>query len=657
MRRAVFAAMLVGSTLFAAEEKVGERQETKLEITATAGFGGVAPRRGWIPVWVRIRAPKGGFEGTIEARASSGFLLAPDPVRRPIEVAAGTRAEFFVAVPPFGIFSESESSGGTGSFSVRDIEIGVSLIDRKGRTQAQVSATTPFPRQDSPALDVIVEGEPPARVARAEDERPGARARLPLRRLPTAWQALDGIDRLIVRADSAEIEAAAARIRDWVLGGGTCAVTIPRGPTGIGPALQDLMGAGVGAGFDVAPQALGATPGPSRVIACELFPRSGTRSRTSADGRVVAVERTLGAGRVLAFGFDVEAVGGQAWLGPAPDAAASETSRGSKDLARLLADFRGFIALPLWLVTAIFVGYILLIGPVEYLVLRAIGRTRWTWITLPVTAVAFFILIHRITAYRRAGGIEGRAIAVAVVDPAAGRAVLRSRAKIYSPLAFRAEIDSPLRGAALCVQPERSDWGGFVSFLGQAAEPLDLDPARGWVLRDVVFRTSATRTFEIDWSGPAAEAFDLRLEDAGTLLNAGPAAIDEVWAIQGGRLRRLEGLAPGERLDIEDAFRREDAAPAEVPHDPDAPETRRARFRRRSREILLQAAGGRSAGVRSLLASLGRILPDPPGPGGPSGTGEARLLFGLARAGPDFLRVDGAAVPGERAVLIQVVLP
>ncbi len=80
----------------------------------------------------------------------------------------------------------------------------------------------------------------------------------------------------------------------------------------------------------------------------------------------------------------------------------------------LLAEIPGVAPLPLrWLV--VFAGvYLLLIGPVDYFVLRALNRQAWTWVTFPITIVVFSTVA--LVGTSRAKGSQAVTTRVEVID-------------------------------------------------------------------------------------------------------------------------------------------------------------------------------------------------------------------------------------------------
>jgi hypothetical protein len=81
-------------------------------------------------------------------------------------------------------------------------------------------------------------------------------------------------------------------------------------------------------------------------------------------------------------------------------------------LRSALDQFSGVRLVPFWIVAALVIVYILLIGPGDYFFLRkVVGRMQWTWLTFPL-----LVLLLSVAAYLLAHGLKGNRIGVNQVD-------------------------------------------------------------------------------------------------------------------------------------------------------------------------------------------------------------------------------------------------
>lgn len=131
--------------------------------------------------------------------------------------------------------------------------------------------------------------------------------------------------------------------------------------------------------------------------------------------------------------------------------------------------------LPLEWLLALLILYLAVIGPLDYFVLKRIGRQMLTWVTFPVYVVVFSLLIYWIAARLRAGDLEWNRVHLVDVVQRGAWADLRGRSyhSIYSPATSGYRFSLPggngaygaFRSEYLGAMSGGQDTGGF-----QAAE-------------------------------------------------------------------------------------------------------------------------------------------------------------------------------------------
>jgi hypothetical protein len=175
----------------------------------------------------------------------------------------------------------------------------------------------------------------------------------------------------------------------------------------------------------------------------------------------LVVRRTVGFGRVVFAAVDLDLPPLSQWPGrlllmrklldisesPVAEAAPSSAVMhfGFDDMAgqlrSALDQFAGIPAVPFWLVVAVFLGYLVLIGPVDYfLVRKVLRRMEWTWLTFPPLVLACCG-----AAYVAAHGLKGdqlRINQVDLVDVDVPSKLVRgtSWANVFSPLTHPYDI-------------------------------------------------------------------------------------------------------------------------------------------------------------------------------------------------------------------------
>jgi hypothetical protein len=222
--------------------------------------------------------------------------------------------------------------------------------------------------------------------------------------------------------------------------------------------------------------------------------------------------------------------------------------------------------------------YILLAGPLDYLILKKVFKhLEWTWITFPA-----LIVLVSVAAYFTADALKGSDLKINKVDlvdidqrsdpDSAGRT---PSAQVYGTTWFT--ILSPrIQGYTLGLKPALASWPGgvkssdvMVTWLGRPEAGLGYGRRRAQALfsrsyryahdasglRDVAIPIWTTKSFSASWSavlGGMPLAADLhyhpgdpeqRLE--GTLLNQLPVTLEEVYLFYGNKAYPLATLKPG----------------------------------------------------------------------------------------------------------------
>jgi hypothetical protein len=194
-------------------------------------------------------------------------------------------------------------------------------------------------------------------------------------------------------------------------------------------------------------------------------------------------------------------------------------------------------------------AYILLIGPINYFVLRRLDRREWAWLTMPVLIAAFAVGAYGIGAALRGSELIVNEVAIVRGAPGAVDGTAQVYVGIFSPSRGTYQLRVP--GGALLSSPVNGDFfGGNV-----AAGQLDLlqgDPAR---VRDLAVGFGSLRTIraETPVAVPLIET-DLRLEDGhlkGTVTNASTSRLERPAVVLGGTVAALDDLEPGEVANVD----------------------------------------------------------------------------------------------------------
>jgi hypothetical protein len=430
--------------------------------------------------------------------------------------------------------------------------------------QTVVSTKVKFTIHDATQLVVAVVAERPEGIVGNLGLPPNQNQVAPLvmsltpEDLPERVEAWSAIDRLVwqdVDADRlspAQLEA----LRGWVAGGGRLVIAGgTTGPKALSAFPDSLLPYRPATTTDVAAASLTGILGALPSGATELPALSGTlidgRALATVGDRVVAAERTYGSGLITLLGFDPTAtwiVDSKAAQGLWRRLLPARSSGGltfadDSMLVNAVSQLPSLALPPIGGLIVLLGGYILLIGPVNYMVLRRLDRREWAWLTMPV-----LVVLATVGAYGFGTVLRGNDVIVnevAIVRGAAGATDGTGQIYlgIFSPSRGQYQVQVP--GGALLSSPINGDIFGGTG----AASQLDVlqgDPARVRNL-DVGFGSLRTIRAESAVTVPLVET-DLRLEDdhlKGTVRNASTELLQKTAVVLGGTVVLLKDLTPG----------------------------------------------------------------------------------------------------------------
>ena len=330
--------------------------------------------------------------------------------------------------------------------------------------------------------------------------------------------------------------------------------------TAVEPApAATLFGADAGAGSvplaRVTPLPIAGAPAP---YAVPLF----------ADASVAALEQSLGRGVITVAPWPLAHPAVRAWAEapevwevlmhplapPPPGFEAQALSLDGFLEGSLAASLTSLPALefpPLGLLAGLLLAYIVLVGPVTYLVLRRFDRQAWGWVVAPAITLLFTGLTYGLGYVQRGGDVLLASVnLIESLDAHGDVARLRSFVGLFSPERRNYSLRvAAANDAALLLRPVsiQGPWdpgaagGGVFLQEAEAGAKADAFEVAQWSMRalgaDVI--TSTT--------GLAARITIAGDEVRGEVENRGDQALADVALVQGDRVARLGDLAPGER--------------------------------------------------------------------------------------------------------------
>ena len=518
-----------------------------LKMDARALMQGHARAGSWFAIAIDMQ--NDGPTVTGELRISGG-LESKTRFGTPVELATGSRKEYLLyALPPtFG-----------GNMTVELVS------DEKVLAKAPVAIAL----HDQSQLVVGLVSENPARLVGQFDLLPNQNGIAPVivplaaADLPERVQAWSPLDRLIWQdVDAASLSPGQlAALRTWVAGGGRLVIV---GGTATADALSgfpdDLLPYRPTGIVDVDPSVLQPLLGlpPATATTLTAFagdPGAGRTLATSGD-RVIAADMAFGSGSVTLLGFDPatswiadgDAIDVPLWRRLLPPRSGGTVALSDdQTLVGAVANLPSLALPPIGALLVLLAGYIVLVGPVNYLVLRWLDRREWAWVTVPVLIAVFTVGAFGIGSLLRGSDVIVNEVAIVRGAPGTDAAMAQSYLGIFSP--SRATYQLRVAGDALLAAPMNGDMFGDGGNAG--LDVLQGDPSR---VRDLAVGFGSMRTVRAESSttGPKVSAA-LQLDGGrirGTVTNQSNRTLIAPSIVLGSSAATLNDLAPGESAEV-----------------------------------------------------------------------------------------------------------
>ncbi len=375
---------------------------------------------------------------------------------------------------------------------------------------------------------------------------------------PEAWSVLDRLVWQDVDAGQLSEEQAAA-LRTWLAGGGRLTIVGGSGGLGLLAGFADeLLPYRPTSTIDAAPEAIRGLLGGSLPRGAETLPAlagalaPAARALATSGDRAIAGDRPFGSGAVTLLGIDPATP----WLAESTSVdvlwatvvAARGTSRAplivgdDGPVVAVLGTLPGLALPPVEGLLLLLLGYILLIGPVNYLVLRRLDRREWAWVTMPLLVVGFAVAAFAIGAALRGTDILVNQVAFVRAAPGTDAAQAQVYLGVFSPT--RGSYDVSIPGGALLSAPYSGE--GFDQSGAQGLDVVQGDPARVRQLA-VGYGTLRAVRAEAPVTAPRVEA-QLRLDGTrvvGTIRNTSTQTLLKPAVVLGTGVVVLADLAPG----------------------------------------------------------------------------------------------------------------
>jgi hypothetical protein len=526
-----------------------------LVMEAAAAFEGYFKYGEWLPVWVQLENSGPDLEAEVRVRVTGGAGAVTFAAPAPLPTGSRKRIPVYVLPNNFSHQLEVQLVAGDDVLLSQKVPV---------KPLANVTYLVGLVTPERGALSLLQGASLPGNRSKEVID-------LSLSELPERLEGLRSFDCLILNdvdtsalkpEQQAAIEAWVSQGGRLVIGGGAGA---RRTTAGLPDSLLPLV-PGSEVEMDVLPGLADFTggdavrvPGPFVVATGEV---SEGRTLVAQDGVPLVRARTIGSGWVYFVALDLAASPFDAWTGTTPfweklmspgaaypawlpsDMSARQMKSGqmSYALSNLpsldLPSIRGLGVLLLL--------YVVLVGPVNYLVLRWKKRLHWAWGTIPLITVAFSAGAFGLGYALRGTDLILNKIAVVALQPD-GTANVTSYLGLFSPARQSYEIEVPGNGLLSPLASDYNPWGpGGTNALGEMifvqGEPSHV---RGLAVNQWSMQTFMT---ESTWAGFGQLVSDLQFEDdvlVGRVRNETAHTLMDVVLVLGNYFIRLGDLPPG----------------------------------------------------------------------------------------------------------------
>ena len=562
-RRLILTALVALATLVFGQMPgaVADSPPPGLTMEAEAAFDGFFKYGEWLPVWVRLENRGPDLQAEIRVRLTGGFgattFAAPAPLP------TGSRKRIPVYVLPNNFSHELEVQLVQGNEVLASQKVPV-----KPRPNDSYFVGLVAPERG--ALSLILGASLPGR------ERSKEFVDLSPADLPERVEGLRSFDCLVLNdVDTTSLTPEqGTTLEAWVRQGGRLVIgggaggahtvaglresLLPFVPRGL-LEVDTLPGLAAFAGGEAV-----RVPGPFVVVTGEV-----------GDGRTLAAqsdlplvrERAVGNGYIDLIVLDLAVSPFDAWTGTTtfwekllspgaayPDWLPSDMSFRQWKSAQMAGALSNLPSLDLPSIRGLgilLVLYVVLVGPVNYFVLRWRKRLHWAWITIPLMTLAFSGGAFGLGYALRGTDLILNKIAVIELLPD-GTAGVSSYLGLFSPAQQSYEIEVKGGGLLAPLNPGYGPWGsGGAGVTGEMVF-LQGEPGR---VRGLAVNQWSMQTFMMEgvWAGFGQVVGDLQIGGdglVGTVRNETDYTLTGVVIILGNRFVHLGDLSPGEKVPV-----------------------------------------------------------------------------------------------------------
>jgi hypothetical protein len=374
--------------------------------------------------------------------------------------------------------------------------------------------------------------------------------------LPERLEAWSALDRLIWQdVDSNQLSTQqVTALRGWLaLGGRLIVVGGTAGPSVLSGFPDAILPYRPETTVDVAPASLATLLAAVPDDATDVPALGGElvrgRALVTSGDRVVAADAAYGSGGVTVIGVD-PTVGWISeskatialWRNLVPARTGSTVGTGDdSQMVGAVSDLPALALPPIGGLVLLLFGYIALIGPVNYLILKRLDKREWAWVTMPALIAIFAVGAYAYGSALRGSDVIVNEVAIVRGAPDATEGAAQVYLGVFSPTRGSYQVSLP--GGALLSAPVTGDFFG-----GQGAA-LDVVQGETAKVRNLAVGFGSLRTVRAETPAevPLIHA-DLQLVDgvvSGTIRNDSTTILEAPAVVLGGSVVVLPDIAPG----------------------------------------------------------------------------------------------------------------
>lgn len=538
----LWCALLVLLTHARVHDARAQTADTPVRLEIAVGFAGYFEPDRWLPVRAQLENDGEDVTGRLVVRPETSGAGIPNTFSTPVTLAAGGRQAVTFAI-----------SARAFATNVR-----VELLDDSGIVLASTNAPVRAARPNDRLYAVLTASAAGGLDLTASHPGGGEAHQVDwaISELPDQAAALAPLD-LIAFSDIDTGDLAPTQQRalaDWIIGGGQLVVAGGANWAATAAGLRDLLpftpstaqttdtlaplADWLRLGDDARTALDGTTP-----LAVGTVNTDAQVLVASSDGTPLLVRRLYGAGVVDYLAADLSAQPLRSWAGLPDLWTALQTTRPpAPSWTRGIRDFEiaagasellpGFDPLPDAGLLLGFLGlYILLIGPVNYLVLWRLNRREWAWFTIPLTILVFTVAAYVIGSQIRGSDVTFNRLALVRVYSNAARAPAEGILGLLSPRR-RAYTLSVEPGSTLRPAPRDAATSALLARDSSAVQSsIEIAQAARYAAADFSVDSSFIAPFDIEAmleppavGGSATLAYDLESGVAGQMTVRGSVA-------------------------------------------------------------------------------------------------------------------------------------